>query len=75
MKIIIPGKGGYRYHRNVPNAVGVMMSLTKYIQSARTRAKVTCLQSVDELKEYISADEMVTLVGGNVPVHPYAFEC
>ena len=73
--ICIPGKGGYRYHRNVPNAVGVMMSLTKYIQSARTRAKVTCLQSVDELKEYISADEMVTLVGGNVPVHPYAFEC
>ena len=73
--ICIPGKGGYGYHRNVPNAVGVMLSLTKYISSARTRAKVICLQSVGELKDFISSGEMVTLVGGNAPVHPNAFEC
>lgn len=61
--IIVPGKGG-----------PVQIMWNKYIPSSRTRAKVTHLHRVEELTTFISANEMVTLVGGNAVVHPNAFE-
>jgi len=73
--LCVPGKGGYAYRPNIPNAFALMMQLSKYIPSARTRAKVIFLRRVGELKEYISPEEMVTLVGGRSLVHSNAFEC
>lgn len=70
---VVVGYGNKTYTRT---AVGGTMRLSKYIlHSQRTREKVKFLIRYNDLREYISSDQLVTIAGGDARIHGDVFEC
>lgn len=43
-------------------------NIRRYIHSSRTRSRVIMLDKEEDLKKYISADQLINLAGGNAPI-------
>jgi hypothetical protein len=71
--IFVPGKSrGYGYWGT---AVQVQIAIRNTIQSPRTRSRCFVLHRVGELKEFVHRSEIVTIAGGEAPLHEEVFEC
>eukprot|EP00546_Thalassionema_frauenfeldii_P002370 CAMPEP_0178932546 /NCGR_PEP_ID=MMETSP0786-20121207/22693_1 /TAXON_ID=186022 /ORGANISM="Thalassionema frauenfeldii, Strain CCMP 1798" /LENGTH=535 /DNA_ID=CAMNT_0020609881 /DNA_START=1002 /DNA_END=2610 /DNA_ORIENTATION=- len=71
--ILVPGQGhSYGYFST---AVATQMAISSYIHETRTRAKCFVLHRAVELQEFIPVSQLVTIAGGDVPLHPSVFEC
>jgi hypothetical protein len=43
-------------------------NIRRYIHSSRTRSRVIMLDEEEDLKKYISPDQLIDIVGGNAPI-------
>ena len=70
--LVVVGHGNTSYFRS---AVGGMLKLSRVVGSSKTREKVLLLPRYADLREFISTEELVTLVGGLSPIREEAFHC
>jgi hypothetical protein len=70
--LVVVGHGNTKYTRT---AIGGAFTLSKLVDSPRTREKVKFLARYSDLQQYVSRQELVTIVGGTAHVQASAFQC
>lgn len=50
------------------------LALNSFVESKTTRDKIKVMSQYSDLQQYVSRDELITIVGGNQPIHRSAYE-
>jgi hypothetical protein len=69
--LVVRGKGKNHYFRTV---VKGRLAMKKLLCSQEMRNKVKFVKNPSELTEYVEESQLVSIVGGSVPIEPGAFQ-